>query len=965
VEATIMQIPMSEHRLELPPRTRTKLQAFRLRVWMVKLAEGLLAAGCGLMLSYLLVFLLDRIGDTPAWLRLMLLIGGMLGPGIWFPLTCHRWIWRTRRPDQVARLLRHRFPSFADQLLGIIELVASEPEQRRSQALCQAALRQVDAATADYDFRGAVPCPRHRHWAWAAGVPSALALAVLVLVPAAGTNALARWLMPWKAVERYTFAQLTPLPRRMVVPYAEPFSVSVSLADQTAWAPNRAAARYGSQDAIAAQLSGGRYTFLLPPQQEARRLAISVGDARRSLQVQPTNRPELASMVASLKLPDYLQYTSQQTRDIRGGSLSVLEGTEVVLVARATRELADARMDGVPQRLQGAELQTAPLVIDRPASRQFHWRCTLGLSAQEPFRLSIDALEDSPPTLACRQLSAERIVLADEVLSFEVLASDDFGVKMIGMEWEGVADPLHRPGPARGEKVVAAGGPEETAVEATATFSARMEGVSPQTLRLRLFAVDYLPDREPVYSRVFLVHVLGPEDHAIWLTDQMRKWLRGAREVYEEEQRLHATNRELHALPPTELDQPETRHRIEAQAAAESANAGRLTALTGAGEQLIQRAARNDQFNVQTLETWAEMLQALQDIAGNRMPSVVGLLKSAAAAPPSSSGQGDDERASLPSIVDVESGFSEPEEDASPSQDDSSSGSGGLGLPVTIVQGGGPQQQQAEAGPAQQHMEQAVREQEELLEEFARVAEQLQQILENLEGSTFVKRLKAASRRQLEVAADVNRQMLAGFGIRPGQVADELRHSAEKIAAREIAESEKLDVIQQDLEAYYQRVQQSQFVTVLDEMLDTEVASKIHNIGEAAIGNMSGRGDGRGGILGRYTGPMGRAARRPRMTGRHVTGVTRRQFAALDCSGTHEDPGTGNRSARGNASTGTGQARFDRTALSAAVGTAGRHPGGTGRPRRRRHPAHPRGAGRRAAVRSRDRLAQPRRAGDG
>jgi hypothetical protein len=91
------------------------------------------------------------------------------------------------------------------------------------------------------------------------------------------------------------------------------------------------------------------------------------------------------------------------------------------------------------------------------------------------------------------------------------------------------------------------------------------------------------------------------------------------------------------------------------------------------------------------------------------------------------------------------------------------------------------------------------------------------------------------------VAADVNRQMLAGFGIRPGQVADELRHSAEKIAAREIAESENLDVIQQDLEAYYQRVQQSQFVTVLEEMLDTEVASKIHNIGEAAIGNMSGR----------------------------------------------------------------------------------------------------------------------------
>jgi hypothetical protein len=126
-----MQTETPTQRLELPHRTRTKLHQFRRRVWLVKLAEGLLAACCGLVVSYLLVFFLDRLWDTPTWLRLIILFGGMLGLGIWFPLKCHRWIWRTRRAEQVARRLRGRFPNFADQLLGIIELAEYEAELQR------------------------------------------------------------------------------------------------------------------------------------------------------------------------------------------------------------------------------------------------------------------------------------------------------------------------------------------------------------------------------------------------------------------------------------------------------------------------------------------------------------------------------------------------------------------------------------------------------------------------------------------------------------------------------------------------------------------------------------------------------------------------------------------------------------------------------------------------------------------
>jgi hypothetical protein len=103
--------------------------------------------------------------------------------------------------------------------------------------------------------------------------------------------------------------------------------------------------------------------------------------------------------------------------------------------------------------------------------------------------------------------------------------------------------------------------------------------------------------------------------------------------VRDKEMQLYETNKQIRALSAEELDRPETRRKIENQASAERANGRRLSALTGTGEDLIKQAMRNPEFNIANLEKWAEMLQILKDIAGNRMPSVADLLKQAAQAP--------------------------------------------------------------------------------------------------------------------------------------------------------------------------------------------------------------------------------------------------------------------------------------------------------------------------------------------
>ncbi|MEQ8763246.1 MAG: hypothetical protein RL885_04925 [Planctomycetota bacterium] len=898
-----MELPTTSPALELPVGTRDKLRTYQRSVWRIKLLEGLLRALFALTVSYLLVLGLDRLGETPGWLRLTILLGGASGLGLFLPLQWHRWIWGTRRLEQLARLLKHHSPRLSDQLLGVIELVQNRVEQQRSEALCRAALAQVDEEVMRHDFDGAVPSPRHRRWAAFAAVPLLLIVTAMATIPEASQNALLRWLLPWQTIERYTFARVEELPEERVVPFAEPFEVIVDLSSDTRWSPDLATASYDGQAEIEAERQGERYVLSVPPQKKAGLLEIAIGDVREAIEIVPTTRPELTRITAQVTLPDYLLQPGLHERDLRGGSVTIVEGSQVTLAASASRELAEATLDGRPQTIEGDRIVTDRESVSETVMHELAWRDRFGLEAREPFTLEIRGVEDEAPTLLIQELSNESVLLVDDVLAFQVQAHDDFGVREIGLAWAGVADRFENPEPAEGEKILAAGGPTNEDLKADAAFCARTDGVSPQVLKLRVWAVDYHPERERIYSPPFTVIVMSAEDHAIWLTRQLGEWQRRSLEVYEREQQLYQGNRELRSLPADQIDLPENRLRIETQARAEAANGRRLDTLTQVGEQLVQEAARNDQFNATNLEDLAAAVQSLKDLAKNRMPSVSDLLNEAADAqtlakagepseakpsegssksPPSvDSGQkqkpgsgkpSDSKPSEVPSISDPESGFASAEDDPEGEEDEKpkSSSPGKLGLPGTTLQGK-PQpgnQPEEEAGDP---LDEALKEQKDLLAEFARVSDELKRILGELEGSTFVKRLKAASRKQIEVARDVNRNLLAAFGqpiekekkdepAKPvfgvieepvegavagieepveGAVAEAEEPApgdAEPwralLSDRELHQSRLVAVIQEDLEAYFNRTQEGKFETVLSEMIDVGVVDGLFDMSD-------------------------------------------------------------------------------------------------------------------------------------
>ena len=859
---------------------------------MVKLAEGILAGLFGIALSYLLVFTLDRLWETPAWLRLGLLVAGGAALLLGVPLKWHAWVWRQRRLEDAARLLRRTFPRLGDQLLGIVELARMDHAAAgRSERLVQAAMAQAADAVKDQDFSRAVPDARHRHWGWAVAGVLALAMTAFILVNAAARNALARWITPLRNVERFSFTKLEPLPARLVVPYAEAFDLPVRLSPDTEWSPGRGSGWIGIQPAVQAKLSSGVYPFVFPPQKQESPLALSVGDARKTVFVQPHTRPELVEIVVRMRLPAYLSYQSEPAIEVRGGSISVLKGSQAAFEAKASRDLASANLDGKMQKVAGPKIVTdyEPVTVD--SQREFTWKDKDGLTPREPLILKVRAVDDAAPRIMARRESQEEVVLDSEVVTFDVTAVDDFGVKQAGLSWVGSLTRDDGSTPVSGEKISAAGQPEKKELEARATFCATREGVVPQTIELRAWADDYLPGRKHTFSAAFILHVLNKTDHALWLTGQFGKWLEAAKESYEREQQLHESNKELRALSAAELDRPENRRRVLQQAAAENANASRLESLTQSGRSLVEQATKNDEFDAKKLESWAAMLKVLKDIAANRMPSVSDLLKQTAGAPGGKStgtshgGQPPPQqqtaaaqppkpqdgksapgvsrggappgapaptaamdpkglpKPAVPGIADREAGFGKPPEPkpADPNATPNPPGAGKLGLPKTTL-GAAPSQNKDDdapkppESPAQEKMEAAVNEQKDLLAEFAKVSDQLGEILASLEASTFVKRFKAASRKQMNLASEINQKTLDAFGIEREPV-----KAAAPIAKNTKDQSEVVRVLQSDLDAYFQRKQDMRFKTILDEMKKTGIVRALAHDGEMVSVNLSGQ----------------------------------------------------------------------------------------------------------------------------
>lgn len=844
-----MSKAQTHYQLQVPATLETQLLDFRRRVWTAKMLEATGVAAVSVVVAFLCIFVLDRLWNTPSWLRWGVFLAALAGCAT-APLYLHRWIWRYRSLEQLARLLSRKLPRVGDQLLGIIELAHSESEQARSRMLCEAAIVQVAEDAEKRDFRDATPTSHDRLWVGLAVAAIAVVACLFGFFPSAAQNAWARFVAPWNNLPRYTFAAVDSLPKRLIVAHGESFTLVAGLGQHSLWRPPAGYAQIGNQRPVEAGLKDDHYAFELPPQIEDGWLNVRIGDSSQLVHVEPKMRPELSTLLAHVTLPDYLGRPEPVQTDVRGGAITLVKGSRATFAATTTRSLSAAWVDDQPRQPAGSTVSSEEIALDAPRQMSFIWRDEFGLAGKAPFKLSAAVRDDDPPSITCEGLPQRKVVLDSEQLVFQVKAQDDFGVKHVGMEWRGVSKEAVDV-PAAGERMLGAGGHDKISLELAATFTATSLGIEPQPIELRAFAEDYYPGRPRVYSPAYLLYVLNSEQHAIWVTEQLSKWHRQSLEVRDRELQLYEVNKQLRGLSSEELDQPETRRRIENQASAERANARRLSSLTMTGEDLLREAARNPEIGVGHLEKWAEMLKILKDISGNRMPSVADLLKEAAQArnsvakvpnnTPKAVGQirssgslggakNPDEAKKLPivpGIVDTESS-QQPVENAAGQAAKKSPAAPSLRLPTTTFAG----KSSAAPPPPDKKMDQAVAEQKDLLAEFERIADELDTVLANLEGSTLAKRLKAASRLQYRVAGRISDRLDETLGVSPLVLGEERNRATAELAKEEVTGGHAISVIMDDMQAYFERRRLVQFKTVLDDMRSQDVLGALRRLAD-------------------------------------------------------------------------------------------------------------------------------------
>lgn len=843
----------------MPDTLEAQLQLAQRRVWAVETTIAVLGGLCGLLASYLLLFLSDRFWATPAWLRFSFTAAGIVGAAL------GAWWWAshlTQRRDlrATARLIQKRYPRLGDRLLSIVELShADHLPANISQTLVNAAMRQVASESTALNFETAVPTHWLRRWAPAAIVAGGLTLAAVIIVPSAGWNAWKRWTRPLTAEERFTFAQLHPLGGKHVVAYGEPFAIAAELKPESKWKPATGQARVERQAAVETKLAGAQYQFTVPGQTRPGELAVAVGDAREATHIEPMFRPDLAALSAEIELPAYLEYPAQQV-DARKGTLDVLDGSHVSFTGKIGRPLREATLtltDTQPLTVRGATFTSAKVALAAEMTvAKFTWRDEVGLSGRTPFELKLQRREDEAPQVDCRGLERATAILEDETLEFRIEAEDDFGVKQAGLKWQVVdmatgqaAKDGILPG---GAYDVATGKPQARTLAGGTKFSPKALGVGPGRVVLQATAVDYKPGRVPAQSALYTILILDRAEHAKLVQQMMDKIAAQLEELARTEQQQVETTQRLREELAKALDQDannklreelkkqmkELNEKLQAEKAKASPDPKAMKDLEQQLKALKeQMAALDDKQMQQALDKLTDQLrdaklaeQANKEAAKQATEEMQKLAKEAMRndqIPTEAMKQMAEIMQALQKLMQSE-----------------------MQKAQQGLQNAQSASQASQSDQRSEQMEQAQKEQQEALDKLQKLAQQMQKAGQDLMAETFVNRLKASAKNEKEIGSELGAVAPRTVGATLAQLEPDLRGRLLLQKSKQELTQKKVKDIKEDIGYFLRRQPIEELhdvhedmdkVNVTDEL--TKVAGLINNNLTAQAIDQTGKWD--------------------------------------------------------------------------------------------------------------------------
>lgn len=825
--------PSSNQPTPIPAELSKQLADFQRSLWRIKVTEAVLAGIFGLIISFLIVFALERLFPIPALARLAILIAGTSLAAIFAPYWVRRWVYGHRREEQLARLISRKFPKLGDRLLGIVELQdQQESKEAMSPELRAAAMVHVANQAAKRNMDEALPYSRHKKLALGVLMGAAAITFGFSIAPKAGGNALKRWLMPLSDTDHYTFTQFDTdkMPDPLVVPLGEAFSFSAPLKKDSDNRPANARARYGQQEWIQADLGeNGSYQFEFTGQETQDRITIEAGDANHRLWVEPEVRPEVSGFEALVTLPDYLQLDPRNV-DIRTGVLTALEGSKIVLKGSFSREILKASAHLDPQPLEetalsesrapieaenptelessrtkteeegkkaaiesvvklpeprdlklsmdGATVSTEPIDLGRfHASVPFSWTDVKGLDGAGSFKVEIKTSEDQTPTSYIQGIERNIVILAEETLEFDIISEDDFGLREIGLSWVGSFNKPSDDEPATGSITLKKGSPSSNRLSDRAIFSPQTYGIAPQTLILSAYTEDYKPGRGRIFSEPLTIYILTRDEHAQVIKKRFDRVISELEDAarkelnnLDENERLDKNN------TAEELQSEEAKEQLAESEQKEAENAEKMKEIAKKMEEIFKDAARNGELDQKTMKEMADALQNMKELGEKDMPEVEKKL-----------GEAQDQK-------------STPEK-------------------------------------TERDLKEAIEKQKEALEKMQETIEKANQANENFEASTFVNRLKKSSADEGSIGNSLNSALtgkLAIVGATPNS--DDIDPANQRLLGELSGQQRSVtnDVrwIQEDLERFYARTQKPIHKEVYEDMAKSLIDEKLERLRE-------------------------------------------------------------------------------------------------------------------------------------
>jgi hypothetical protein len=765
----------------LPEGLRRQFEEVQRQLWKVETTVAICAIASGLILSYLALFVSDRLWETPIWLRVTFFFCGLAIAALAGFEWARRWIWRPRKLPALANLVQKKYRRLGDRLLGIVELANEERHFANfSPALYHAAIHQVAEEARKYDFRKSVSTSGARKTSIVTAALAVLLCALFIALPHPGWNAFLRWAAPGAEIPRYTLVSLEGLPANLIVAHGESFDVSGAVHYRTFWKPRRVTARWERQPRIESEAQGAKFHLRVPGQIEDGTLLIQIGDDRARVKVSPIYRPSLEELAADVHLPDYLKYPSQ-TNVLQNGALLMVEGSSVAFHGKISRALSNAVMqtgDATPSPLKiaGENFASDSTEPDGAEEIDFNWRDNLGLTNAAPLRLSVRTEPDAPPTPEILELPREIAVLESDVLHVPVQARDDFGVRDFGLLWEMTEDSPKTDIETTEVKTQTASSHVTTAQKVFLWSPSLYRIPQGATVELQAYARDYYPQRDRAMSQVYRVHVLSPEQHAELVREQLETVMEQVEEVTRLQEKIVANLGEV--KDAEKLPESQKSARISQSKEDQLENAAHLNELSKQGERAVREATKNPLFNEETIRQWSKSMQQWRQLSGEKMQSAA---KSMQAAQKSSQSQ-------------------------SPSQS--------------------------------KEMADAMKKAEDVLKELEQMEQRANQHMDDLQALTLSQRLRKVGTEEKDIGGLLVSSAPETIGLLPRDLPEKYKIFETELTRNQAGAQKETETLQGEISRFFERTQKRTYGEVSREMKTMRASDELDRVGGLIGGNI-------------------------------------------------------------------------------------------------------------------------------